>query len=86
MKLVTERTGRFSTLMRHPILGRIAARLTKEEHHECLQFILDHGEMAHLDFEHEINRMFIDRPQKPRHWTEMSELLMASNILGVREE
>lgn len=58
--------------------SKVAQRLTEAEFDEIVDFIEDHHDLNHLDFEHEVNRMHLDRP-KSKNWAIVQELLVVAN-------
>jgi hypothetical protein len=69
----------FRNLKKHAWLGRVFARLSAKEIAGAEGFIRARGDDSKDAFELAINRLFIDAPDKPRHWAEISELLSCAN-------
>lgn len=67
---------KFEVLKEHAWLGRSYSKLSKAELAVCQAFV----EAKHGDFEHDLNRLFLDKP-KPKHWKEILELLTCFNSL-----
>jgi hypothetical protein len=63
----------------HILYKRLALKLSEAEFDSCVAFIEDNDHLAHLEFEYAINRMFLDRKDKPKNWIIIQELLMVAN-------
>lgn len=63
----------------HPWLGRLHTQLSAREDALARQFICDHDHLDVGPFELAVNRMFVDRPNRPRRWTIIMELLTCVN-------
>lgn len=75
----THRTDFFMALKEHAWLLKSFARLSAKEVSICLTFIVENDHLDKGEFEMKINRMFLDKIEKPKHWKEMSELLTCAN-------
>lgn len=74
-----ERLAKFNAYATHPWLRKVYARLRPAELAEARAFIVAN---AHLDrgaFEMRVNRLYLDRAEKPRHLPEIQELLTCCN-------
>lgn len=58
--------------------NKLAKRLTEGEFDHLVTFIEDHEELGHLEFEYQVNRMFLDKA-KPKNWAIIQELLVITN-------
>lgn len=76
---MSKRIEAFNNLEVHAWLGRLHKRLTAVERIECKQFIMQNDHLPKGEFEYAINRMFLGRENKPKHWTMMAELLTCAN-------
>ncbi len=69
----------FSNQMRwHPI-GKLLKRMTTEERIACLDFIIENDTLSKDDFAFKANRWFLDNPNKPKHYTEMVDVVTQCN-------
>jgi len=73
------RLARFQEYENHPWHGKRMAKLTLAEMEECVTFLMNYGDLPKDQFEMTVNRMFLDRPKKPKNWLVMQELLACSN-------
>lgn len=71
----------FNSLATHPWLGRVYKKLTIKERLQCEVFLVLHTGSDKDRFELAVNRMFLDDPEKPKHYKEMLELLTCANSL-----
>lgn len=71
----TIRLEAFNSLQRHPWLGRVFMKLSDAEVKLCRDFILEHKNLTHDQFILKVNRMFLDKPVRPKNWTRIMELL-----------
>ena len=73
------RKENYLKLYSHAWYHKLASRLNAQEEQECLQFIEANKNLNKSDFEHTLNRFFVDRKDKPKNWKIMLELLCCSN-------
>ena len=72
-----DRLNKFHSLSAHAYLSKLYFKLTQAELQICYAFIAA-NESADINiFEHNLNRMFLDK-EKPKHWAMIQELLSAS--------
>lgn len=69
----------FKNFQFHPMLAKDYKRLSKEEHSQCLVFIINNDDLDKSEFAAKVNRWFLDNPNKPRRWTLMCDLVMQAN-------
>lgn len=69
----------FLAYKEHPWLHKPFKRLTRAEIEICQVFIQQNSALAKGEFEFKINRMFLDKPEKPKHYKEILELLTCAN-------
>ncbi len=72
----------FENLKNHPWHGRVFAKLKASDKELALKFIEENDRLLILDFEYRVNRMFLDKPAKPKNWTIICELLQAANFIA----
>jgi hypothetical protein len=82
--MATNRLERFQSYKSHPWLKKAFAKLSGEERDLAESFIVAHDEESKAEFEHNLNRMFMDR-FKPKNFTVILELLANANS-GCEEE
>lgn len=75
----SKRLEAFHALEKHPWLGRIYGRLTKAELAFCQELILANEHLSKGDFELKINRLWLDREERPKNRFVISELLICAN-------
>ena len=63
----------------HPIYQKLGQRLTEAEFDRIVEFIEDHDQLGHLEFEYAVNRMFLDGAPRPKNWGIIQELLTIVN-------
>lgn len=73
------RLDKFNALATHPWLGRLFAKLTSAELLWCRAYLVTTADKDRGEFEHLTNRLWLDRPDKPKHHKEMLELLICAN-------
>ncbi len=71
----------FLELENHPFYERVFKKLNKAEVMIALDIIHMLKDASRDEFEAQINRVFLDRPDKTRHYKEIVELLSATNTL-----
>ncbi len=77
------RLEKFKTFKVHPRHSKLVAKLTAADRDFCEQWIADRAEMNADDFELAVNRMFMDNPNKPKHWPTIMELISSANVKRV---
>ncbi len=63
----------------HAYLGRLYARLKKADIAFCLDFLKETRDLDAGEFEFRVNRMFLDKPDKPKNSGIIQELLSCAN-------
>lgn len=76
---MSSRLKKFHSYAKHGWLSKSYAKLSASEREMAEQFIRENDAKSKGDFELAVNRMFIDRPNKPKNWTIILELLANSN-------
>ncbi len=69
----------FRNFENHAWLKKPFSRLNKAELDMALSFIDSNDHLDKGSFEYAINRMFLDNPDKPKHFKEILELLTCAN-------
>lgn len=80
------RAEKFHAYKNHPWLGRVYAKLTRDEILLAEAFMRSNQKLGKGEFEMAINRMFLDKEDKPKNWTRISELLTNANCSLSDEE
>lgn len=62
---------------------KLALKISEAEFDLAVGFIEDNDHLGHLEFEYAVNRMFLDKPEKPKNWAVICELLMLTNTAWV---
>lgn len=57
----------------------LALKLSGTDFDVIVDFIEENEELGHLEFEYKVNRMFLDKPEKPKKFAIIQELLMVAN-------
>lgn len=73
------RREKFEVLREHPWLGNIFKRLTVMDIRACLEFLKLHEGKNIDEFEYLVNRMFLDKPDRPKNSGIIQELLSCAN-------
>lgn len=63
----------FIGLAAHPWHNKLFLKLSSKEVAHCLKFVDDNADCD--NFDQAVQRMFLDCPDKPKHWKEIMELL-----------
>lgn len=74
---MSNRAKNFKNLADHPLLGRLFQKLTKSDLEICLQFLEASEQMNDNEYEHNLNRLFLDK-EKTKNWKIIQELLSCS--------
>lgn len=74
-----KRTIAFNSLETHPWLNRVFKKLNRDDLYICRQFLAEKEHLSKGDFELAVNRMFIDKENKPKNWKLICELLTCAN-------
>ncbi len=69
----------FLSYKTHAWFNKVYSKLSQAELLECLAFIKEHDSLNKGDFEHKVNRMFLNTADKPKNWSRMLELLTCAN-------
>jgi hypothetical protein len=75
----TTRLSKFHSHRDHIMLGKLMARLTREELALCEEFITIREHLSHDRFCEAVNRWYLDAPKKPRHLNDMWALVLQSS-------
>lgn len=70
---------KFNELKINPIMATIFRRLTKLELSLCEQFITENDSLSVDQFATALNRWYLDKPDKPKHLTDMWALILGAN-------
>jgi len=70
-------------LEKHPHYFKLLARLTINEKLIVIEFFQENRNLDKNLFEYKINRMFIDRIEKPKNWSIIMEVLSIVNSIRV---
>lgn len=70
----------FDAYANHPWHHKAFKRLTAAEIALAHAFIEQHAHLGRGAFELAVNRMFIDKPDKPKHFTIILDMLTCANI------
>lgn len=62
----------------HYLYSKHAKKLSEAEFDECVDFIEEHDQLSHLQFEYAVNRYKLDQV-KPKNHAIMLELLLVAN-------
>lgn len=74
------RLHRFDAMATHAWFGRMYAKLSQDDLTVCRAFLRATADMDRGRYEHEVARLWLDVPNKPKHHREMAELLLCSNV------
>jgi hypothetical protein len=74
------RLAKFESFASHPWLRKSWARLRAEEREIARTFLVENASLDRAAFERRLNRMFLDQPTKPKHFTTILELLTNANV------
>lgn len=82
------RVIKLQELAKHPVLGKLFKKLTREELSVLTTFIYEHEHLDDNQFAHVANRWMIDK-LKPKHFTDMWSIAIqtievVNNKKGVR--
>lgn len=72
------RIDAFKKLEGHAWLGKVFAKLSKQEKELAMDFLAKNSALSNGDFQLAVNRMFLDAP-KPKNHTSVMELLSCAN-------
>ena len=79
LKSSEQRKANFKLLRYHPWLGKIFKRLTTDEVALCERVLDQQGDLDKGAFEQFAQRLFMDDAKRPKHSTEICELLICAN-------
>jgi hypothetical protein len=65
----------------HAWYSRIYKKLKPDEVKAMIAFLKAHDHLETGPFEMAVQRMYLDKPNKPKHWVEINELLIAISAL-----
>ena len=74
------RLSHFDGLISDPWYGAAMRKLNRSEHSLCVAFLVEHEKLDKGAFEMAVNRMFLDKMERPKNWTLIADLLTAANI------
>lgn len=75
----TSRREKFEILREHPWLGKIFRKLTLADMKLCIEFLNLHESKTIDEFEFLVNRMFLDKSDRPKNSGIIQELLSCAN-------
>lgn len=71
------------SLVDHPYYGKYIKKISINP---LIDFCDNNESLNHEEFERQITRMFLDKPDKPKHWATIQDILMAANNEWIRAE
>jgi len=74
------RKEKFNLYSTHPMMHKTMSKLSVEEKNLCRSFINENDNLDRSAFEMKVNRMFLDKTDKPKEWTRILELLIGCNL------
>jgi hypothetical protein len=74
----------FEAYQAHPWLKKVYRKLTVEELSFVFAFLKENAGLDKGAFELKVNRLFLDQPNKPKHYREILELLTCSNSASLK--
>lgn len=77
--MANNRLEQFKGYKSHPWLKKAYAKMTKKDLEIAINFIESNHSLSPSEFEHKVNRMFIDKIDKPKNFTIILELLSCCN-------
>lgn len=69
------RLQKLEELKSHPYYAKYLLKLSQSEMQFCIDFIEQHNARSRSEFEYLVNRVFIGKPDKPKNWTLICEIL-----------
>lgn len=58
---------------------KLSCKISEAEFDEMIEFLEEWDHLGTIEFEHKINRWYLDNPNKPKHLFIMAEILMSAN-------
>lgn len=74
------RLNKFKSLADHPWYRKQYTSLKKEEVAVIVNFIEASAHLSFGDYALAVERMFLDKPNKPKRWALLQELALVSNV------
>lgn len=78
-RVMKSRIEIFHAYKNHAWLHKVYDRLSKSDIQICEEFIQSHDHLPKGEFEYAINRMFLDKPNKPKNYPMILEMLTCTN-------
>ena len=75
----------FESFADHALLGALWRKLRSEELELCREYLRAHEERDWDEFAESVSRMFLDKPDRPKHASHIQELLSCANSVARRE-
>lgn len=72
----------FLSFSTHAFLHKLYAKMKANDRAIAFQFLQENAALSRADFEYKLNRFFLDKPEKPKNWAIISELLCNANSKG----
>lgn len=73
------RLEKYDNFRAHPWFSRLFVKLKQADDSFCLDFIKQNEHLSKDDFEKKVNRVFIDKSDKPKNWKIILEILTCIN-------
>ncbi len=70
------RAEKFESLRSDPWYSALMPKLKKNGEAICKEFIEAHGDLPIGEWEFKVQRLFLDRAEKPANWTLINEILI----------
>jgi hypothetical protein len=78
-EVMNQRLMNFENLAHHAWLKRLFLKMKSQDLDIAREFLIMNAGLSKDDFQHAVNRMYMDSAEKPKHWTEIQELLSNAN-------
>lgn len=73
------RKNKYESFKKHPWFSKLFLKMKKDDDLFCINFIDDNKDLKNDEFEKKVNRVFIDKSDKPKNWKIISEILTCIN-------
>lgn len=77
------RLRNFNQLKNHIMYQKHFKKLSKIDVEFCEEFLAHSSDLNRDDYANKINRLFLDKTDKPKNWTVIWELLSVSNTEAI---
>lgn len=78
---MTERLKNFDSLVDHPWFKKLVLKLSASDKDMITKFIAEKDHLTKADFEFAINRIFLDKKDKPKKYKEILDVLCCVNSM-----